>query len=59
MIAQALGEPAPSVWPTRDLDAELSRLHPGTPVTAPEVLFRKIDEAQIAEWAGRFGGAEG
>jgi methionyl-tRNA synthetase len=59
VIAGALGQPAPTEWPTGDLDAELSRLHPGAPVTAPEVLFRKIDEAQIAEWAGRFGGAEG
>jgi methionyl-tRNA synthetase len=27
-------------------------------VTAPEVLFKKIDEDQIAEWTARFGGAE-
>jgi methionyl-tRNA synthetase len=59
VVAQALGEPAPTSWPNADLDAELSRLHPGAPVTTPDVLFRKIDEAQLAEWAERFGGAEG
>ena len=25
-------------------------------VQAPEVLFRKIEDAQIAEWLERFGG---
>jgi methionyl-tRNA synthetase len=38
--------------------AELSRLTPGATVRTPEVLFRKIDDAQLAEWAARFGGAD-
>jgi len=37
---------------------ELSRLEPCRPVRAPEVLFRKIDDAQVAEWTAQFGGAD-
>jgi methionyl-tRNA synthetase len=54
VIAAALGEPAPTSWP----DGALDRLPAGRPVRAPEVLFRKIDEDQIAAWTERFGGAE-
>jgi methionyl-tRNA synthetase len=57
-IAQAVGESWPPAWPSNDAAAELSRLEPGRPVRAPDVLFRKIDDAQIAEWTERFGGAE-
>jgi methionyl-tRNA synthetase len=41
-----------------DAAAELSRMEPGRPVRAPEVLFKKIEDEQIAEWIERFGGAE-
>ena len=57
-IAEAVGEAYPGDWPGPDAAAELSRLEPGRPVSAPEVLFRKIEDAQIAEWAARFGGAD-
>ncbi len=57
MIAGSLGQGAPTAWPGEDLSAELSRVAPGTAVRAPEVLFRKIDDAQLAQWAERFGGA--
>jgi methionyl-tRNA synthetase len=57
-IAEAVGVAWPPAWPSADGVAELNRLEPGRPVRAPEVLFRKIDDAQIAEWAERFGGAE-
>ncbi len=30
----------------------------GRKIAAPEVLFRKIEDAQVAEWTERFGGAE-
>ncbi|MBJ7485447.1 methionine--tRNA ligase [Brevundimonas sp.] len=30
----------------------------GRPVQAAEVLFKKIEDAQVAEWTERFGGAE-
>ena len=30
----------------------------GRPVKAPEVLFRKVKDTQVAEWRARFGGPE-
>ncbi len=56
ITAQAVGETYPAAWPSAGAAAELSRIEPGRPVKAPEVLFRKIEDAQIAEWAERFGG---
>ena len=56
IIAEALGQEATVIWPGSDVTAELSRVAPGTAVCAPEVLFRKIDDAQLAEWAMRFWG---
>lgn len=56
--AGAVGEASPGPWPSGDGRAELSRLEPGRAVSAPEVLFRKIEDAQIAEWSERFGGAD-
>jgi methionyl-tRNA synthetase len=55
-IAEAIGEPYPGTWPSTDAKAELSRLEPGRPVKAPEVLFKKVEDAQVAEWTERFGG---
>jgi methionyl-tRNA synthetase len=55
-ISLALGQPWPPAWPTTDAEAELNRLTPGAPIKAPEVLFKKIEDAQIAEWTERFGG---
>ncbi len=57
VIAEAVGEPSPGDWPQADGKSALSRLPPGRPVTAPPVLFRKIEDAQVAEWTERFGGA--
>ncbi|ATQ42536.1 methionine--tRNA ligase [Caulobacter mirabilis] len=57
-IAESFGDPFPPTWPTVDAAAELDRLTPGAPVGVPPVLFGKIDDAQIAEWSERFGGAE-
>jgi methionyl-tRNA synthetase len=57
-IAQALGETASMAWPSGAVAGELSRLDAGRKISAPEVLFRKIDDAQVAQWAERFGGAE-
>ncbi len=58
VVAQAVGEPADASWPSSDAATELSRLPPGRPIATPDVLFRKIDEAQVAEWTARFGGAD-
>jgi methionyl-tRNA synthetase len=57
-IALALGEPYPPTWPGSDAAAELSRIPPGRKTTTPPVLFRKIEDAEIAEWTERFAGAE-
>ncbi|MBV9509264.1 MAG: methionine--tRNA ligase, partial [Caulobacteraceae bacterium] len=57
-IAEALGEAWPLAWPSTDAASELARLPEGRPIHAPEVLFRKIEDAQIEEWTAQFGGAE-
>jgi methionyl-tRNA synthetase len=57
-IAEALGEPFPGRWPSLDGAGVLDALEPGRPVRAPEVLFRKVEDAQAAEWRERFGGPE-
>jgi methionyl-tRNA synthetase len=55
-IALAVGEPFPGRWP--EGEGLLDILPTGRKVAAPEVLFRKVEDAQIAEWTARFGGAE-
>jgi len=55
-IAASMGETDLS-WPSEGEDL-LNRLPTGRPVAAAEVLFRKIEDAQVAEWTERFGGAE-
>ncbi len=56
-IALALGEAYPPAWPSADAAAELARIPAGRTITTPEVLFRKIEETDIAAWTARFGGA--
>jgi methionyl-tRNA synthetase len=58
VIAASVGERDVGGWPFNPASEELSQLTPGVAVRAPEVLFRKIDEEQIAQWTERFGGAE-
>ena len=41
-------------WPA-DAKAALERLRPGQAFAPPDVLFRKIEETQIAEWREKFG----
>ena len=55
-IAECVGAELPLGWPSSDASAELNRLTPGQGVASGEVLFRKIEDVQIAEWAERFGG---
>ena len=44
-------------WP--DAEEDLLNLIPaGQTVAAAQVLFAKIEDAQVAEWTERFGGAE-
>ena len=56
-IALAVGDAWPPTWPSLDARTELDRLAPGSRITVPEVLFTKIEEADVAAWAERFGGA--
>ena len=57
-IAEALGEPVPAVWPSLEGPGVLDILPVGRAIRAPEVLFRKVEDAQVAEWRERFGGPE-
>jgi methionyl-tRNA synthetase len=57
-IALSVGEPYPGRWPELDGQGLLAALEPGRPVKAPEVLFKKIEDGQVAEWRERFGGPE-
>ena len=57
-ILLALGEAFPPAWPCEDVAAELSRLPEGRKIAVPPLLFRKIEDAELAEWRDRFKGAE-
>jgi len=57
-IALSVGEPFPGRWPDLTGEGLLSALPPGRAVKAPDVLFAKIDEDQVAAWRERFGGPE-
>jgi methionyl-tRNA synthetase len=51
------GMDAALAWP-KTLSDKLSQLTPGVPISVPEVLFAKVEDTQVAEWAERFGGAD-
>ena len=53
-IAGAVGESTPATWP--NAANALDILPVGRAVHAPEVLFRKIEDTQVAEWREQFGG---
>jgi methionyl-tRNA synthetase len=57
-IALGVGEPFPGRWPSLEAGGALDLLPPGRKVHAPEVLFRKVEDVQVAEWIERFGGPE-
>jgi methionyl-tRNA synthetase len=58
-IALGVGENFPGRWPECEGADLLDVLPPGREVKAPEVLFRKVENDQVAEWRERFGGPEG
>lgn len=57
-MALAVGEAWPPAWPSVDARAELSRAPAGLKITTPPVLFRKVEEADVAAWTTRFGGGD-
>jgi methionyl-tRNA synthetase len=57
-IALSVGESFPGKWPHLDGSPVLDALPPGRAVKAPDVLFRKVEDAQVGEWRERFGGPE-
>lgn len=57
-IADCVGVELPLDWPTTDAQAELSKLPVGAAVRSGEVLFKKIDDDMVADWATRFGGSD-
>jgi methionyl-tRNA synthetase len=52
-------QPAPPVlpWPVEPMSEFLSFIAPGQAFAVPEVLFRKIEEAELRAFEARFGGA--
>ena len=58
IIAGSVGESFPGRWPDLTGEGVLSILDVGRKVAAPEVLFRKVEDSQVAEWRERFGGPE-
>ncbi|HEX7945582.1 MAG TPA: methionine--tRNA ligase [Phenylobacterium sp.] len=56
-IAEAIGEPSPGDWPAAGAGLP-DYLEAGRVIRAPEVLFRKVENEQVAEWRARFGGPE-
>jgi len=57
-IRSAFGATDAPSWPASPAAQLLDRLSRGAKVTPPDVLFRKIEDADVAEWRARFGGPE-
>ena len=59
-ILDALGVPEGNrAWPTGSAKTLLNALPRGLAFEAPPILFKKIEDEQVAEWAQRFGGDTG
>jgi methionyl-tRNA synthetase len=56
-ILDAMGVPEKNrMWPLASDGAILNALPPGLAIRAPDLLFTKIEDADVAAWAERFGG---
>jgi methionyl-tRNA synthetase len=58
IIAEAVGEAGGTAWPLASDAGLLDNLPRGRTVAAPEVLFKKIEDDQVAEWTKQFDGGE-
>jgi len=56
-ISAAFGLDEPMDWPRNGSAEVLTSLAAGHTIAAPDVLFRKIEDDQLAAWAEQFGGA--
>ena len=54
-IAACVGLTLPQAWPEHAARNLLNALPHGTRAAAPNILFTKIEDSQIAEWTARFG----
>ena len=57
-ISEAIGELYPGPWPGADGAEALSRIEAGRTVRAPDVLFKKIEDAQVEVWRVEYAGSE-
>ncbi len=58
-ILDAVGVPKENrTWPSDPGAVLLDALPRGLEFSVPDVLFRKIEDDQVADWTARFGGAE-
>jgi methionyl-tRNA synthetase len=61
LMAKAVGLDDEKTWPTSGqnwMSLLLDALPRGQAVTVPDVLFKKIEDEQVAEWTARFGGSD-
>jgi methionyl-tRNA synthetase len=54
-ILSAFGRTGAAAWPEGDVATLLDRLERGAAFDSPPVLFKKIEEDDLAAWAERFG----
>ncbi len=58
-VLDALSIPAGNRrWPDPTDDGLLNALPAGTPITPPAMLFKKVEDEDVAAWTARFGGEE-
>ncbi|MFN7177768.1 MAG: hypothetical protein ACK4MX_12895 [Thermaurantiacus sp.] len=58
-VLDALGVPdANRTWPDWQDTGLLDSLPRGLAINPPDVLFQKIEDAQVSEWTERFGGGK-
>jgi methionyl-tRNA synthetase len=56
-VLDAIGVPDKNrMWPNADDRKLFDALPRGLHITPPDVLFKKIEDEQVAEWTTRFGG---
>ena len=57
-MLELLGEEPEFSWPSSMKEA-LGKTKAGEKIQTPDVLFKKIEDAQVEEWVSQFGGEDG